>query len=303
VNSDSHIIKRLYLPGSARQLAVIRIAIGLQIYLATSSMIFPLLHTTQFCRSFKTYVPNIIGQWVAEGGYAYLVTTNQVLACLLITGLCTKFILPALLLAFLVLYSFYYSCLGYPCQWVYLWFPLLILGLSRCNDVWSIDAFILKRRAKTPHLPFKENDTTHYRWPIELLIVWFVYIYFAAGLAKLFPISNGLLWLEGGQIKDIMVTRFLESPLHYIFNEPLFNYAEEYWFYRISAFLGLFTELFVISTLFSTRFYIPVLFLVFGMHVFLFMIGIAGFIQTCIILALAFIPAHIFGDTRLVIKD
>lgn len=58
--SKENIIARMGLPGSALQLAVFRIAIGLQVFYSSSSELFALLQTVDGTKETKTMFPTVM---------------------------------------------------------------------------------------------------------------------------------------------------------------------------------------------------------------------------------------------------
>ena len=59
-----------------------------------------------------------------------------------------------------------------------------IFAMSRCGDTLSIDSLVRRRRAGTDHV---QNETARgsYAWPVRLMQLVFVSVFFAGGIAKL----------------------------------------------------------------------------------------------------------------------
>lgn len=68
---------------------------------------------------------------------------------------------------------------------------MLVLALCRCGDAFSLDSLYRKRRG---HL--KISQGRHYGWPKRLIQILFVYMFFAAGVTK--------VWRSKGQIYGLM---------------------------------------------------------------------------------------------------
>lgn len=286
------VLSRIGLPGSALQLALLRTALGAYCFLICGSRFFELAPIVNAPRRRLTYFGETSQRFIAENFFTGSVTigeVSQVLALLVAVGLLIRLTLPLLAVSFTAQFSFYYWTTGYPNQWVYLVFPLFLLSFSRCGDRFSLDACFRGRRGASA-------DPQHYRWPVEICSVWYVYIYAAASFAKMFPVKNGVRWLEGGTIKNILWQRFLDSPLHYLFERPLFDYASSYWVFVILAGIAIFTETVVLVVLFTNRFNIHVLILIAGMHLALILTGVAGFFLASSVLAIALLPPGWFPD-------
>lgn len=289
---NDHILKRLELPGSAIQLALLRIFLGIQIFYAASSKLFDLLQHVTGSRGTKTVFPAFFDDLIAAIAVPYLVIATQVLAILLIVGLFTRYILPILFISFLLLFSYSFKGFNAPVQWIYIWFPLLILCFSRSSDQLSLDRFL--GLLKIPER-IKINE---YRWPIELCVGWFAYIYFAAGIAKVVPVAKGIGWIGGGTSQSIIYYRFLDSPFYYIFGQPFFDYSTNQWIFGALSAGALLLELFCVVLFLTGKYHLLVLCLITSMHFFLYMTGVAGFMQTALILGIALIAPHYFPDYK-----
>lgn len=288
-----HILKRCLQPGSPHQLALLRITIGLQVAYAVNSSIFDLLLATG---GVHVKLSSIFPAWF-DGLTRDLVPVLRplctVLGLMMAIGLLTRFVLPLLSVAFIMLYGFYYLGGDAPIQWLYFWFPLVVLCFARSEHVWSIDAWLYARRAGGNTWPLA--DLRQYRWPIEFMTGWFCYIYFAAGLAKVLPINKGLLWLNGQTSKEIIYYRYLDSPFHYLLGTPFFNYAKAYWPFVALTMGAVVLELATVLLLFTRRWNLHLLAAILMMHLFLYMTGVAGFMQTAAILGIALLPPEWFS--------
>ncbi len=288
----SNIFRRFHWPGSPYQLAVLRMAMGVQVFYAVNSKIFDLLLAVGARQGTHTLFPEVWDSFIAAHCVPGLLLACKVLSVLLVLGVFTRLVLPLLTFAFVALFGFYYLGVNAPIHWLYLWFPLLVFCFAGSEHVWSIDAIM--RRSKYKAL--RKQGAVQYRWPVELTLGWFVYIYFAAGLAKVFPILKGVAWLNGQTSKEIIYYRYLDSPFHYLFGQPFFNYAEASFVFGALTISAVLLELFTIVLLFTNRFHILVLVLVIAMHFFLYLTGVAGFMQTALVLGLALLKPQRFDQ-------
>lgn len=283
-----NILSRMSNEGSPLQLALFRIILALQIFYASNSELLDLLQVVDGTHK-PTVFPSFVDEYIKDISVPYLRVAVQILSILTVFGLFTRFVIPSLFLCFLFLFSFWYSHFDAPVQWLYIWFPLLILSFSRCSDSLSIDKYFGLIRSKT-----KLVVKSAYRWPVELISGWFAYIYLAAGLAKIFPIEKGINWLNGGTSHKIIYDRFLDSALFYMFEKPFFDYSENDWVFSVLSLGSLFIELSCIVIFLTNRFNKPIMALVISMHFFLYLTGVPGFMQTALILCICLIKPESF---------
>jgi hypothetical protein len=79
---------------------------------------------------------------------------------------------------------------------------LIILAVSRCADVWSVDQAM---RSRPP------GASWQYGWPIRLAQALFLLIFFAAGLSKLR--QSGLAWMTAANMRSIWLGElFTHTP-------------------------------------------------------------------------------------------
>lgn len=279
----------MQLPGSARQLALFRIALGLQIFYSSSSLLLNLL-TVVKGTSKPTIFPQFMDDFIAGIAVPYLQISTQLLSVFLILGLFTRFILPILFISFILLFGFWYSKFDAPVPWLYLWFPLLVLSFSRSEDEYSLDKFFSFCRKS-------EVAVNSYRWPIEVVSGWFAYIYVAAGIAKLLPITKGLNWLDGGTSQKIIYDRFLDSILFYIVEKPLFDYSSFSWIFSLLTIGSVIIELLCFTIIFTSKHNSTIVILVITMHCFLYLVGVPGFVQITAILCLCLVDPKYFEHT------
>ena len=87
---------------------------------------------------------------------------------------------------------------------------LLIFGtmaIARCGDAWSLDARRRRKRGLSAYVPSGE-----YRWPVQLVRVLMVVVFFAAGVAKLRV--SGLDWALSENLRYTIIWH------HYNFEPP-----------------------------------------------------------------------------------
>jgi predicted DCC family thiol-disulfide oxidoreductase YuxK len=73
-----------------------------------------------------------------------------------------------------------------------------ILAFSRAGDSWSVDALRLAARGRPrPVAPHSE-----YRWPIQLILVALSFVFFAAGVAKLW--TSGFEWVASEHLAILL---------------------------------------------------------------------------------------------------
>jgi hypothetical protein len=284
----NNLLVRMHWKGSPYQLAVLRIAIGLQIFYAVNSRIFDLIMQFGTHQEVSTIFPVWFDLFIATQLAQWLIPICMVLSVSVVLGLFTRIVVPLLTLAFLILFSFYYRGANAPLNWLYFWFPLVVLCFAPGNAVWSFDSFFARKRG----IQKVEEEQGH--WPVELMVLWYCYIYLAAGLAKVLPLIKGMAWLNGQTSKEIIYFRYLDSPFHYLFGQPFFNYAEFSGPFIALTIGAVLLELFTVVLLFTNRYNVLVLLLITSMHFFLYMTGVAGFMQTALILGLALLKPDLF---------
>ena len=286
---EENILARMEKPGSAHQLAIFRILLGLQVFYSSGSRLFQLSAHVSVDAGTHNIFPGVLDQLIAGIAVPYLQIITQVLSLFLVLGLLTRYILPVLWISFLLLFSFYYDHNNAPVPWLYLWFPLLILNFGRCSDVLSIDAYTRAQK------PMSNLTSSTYRWPMEIVAGWLVYIYVAAGIAKILPVYKGWYWLKGGTSHEIMYNRFLDSMYFYLFGKPLFDYTGHNWVFAVLSVMSVLIELSTILILLTHRLNVLVIALVLGMHIFLYLSGVMGFMQLTLLLSISLVQPGFFN--------
>jgi len=286
---EENILSRMEKPGSAHQLALFRIILGLEIGYVTWSNIFRFTAYVAVPGGTQNIFPEFLNQWIDAIAVPYLIVITQVLCIFLVLGLLTRVILPLLFTSFFFLFSWYYVSHNAPIPWLYIWFPLLLLNFTKCSDVLSLDR-IIKLQRPLPDLRAKD-----YRWPMEVVAGWLSYIYVAAGLSKLLPIYKGWYWLQGGTSQEIMYNRYLDSMYFYLFEKPLFDYTEYHWVFAILAIASVMVELACIIILFTHRYNAAIFAMLLGMHLFLYLAGVMGFLQLMLVLSVSLVQPAFFN--------
>lgn len=278
-------------PGSAIHLAVLRIAVCLQVARISRGEVFELVSSVEGGSGHRSYVPRIFGTVLPEAYAPYLGDAVAVLACVAAIGLFTRLVLPLTTLGFFVLESYFWRKFDAPIPWIYLLFPMAVLCLAPCADRLSMDRLL--RRGGAARAP--EGG---YGWPAVMIQIWVGLLYFQAGLAKLFPLNHGIEWLEGGTIKHVMYTRFLDSPAYWLLGPPIFDYSSAYWPFVAMAVSSVLLELAAISIILYRPLMYPVLAMILSFHVVLWFLGVFGFLNLFLTALLAFIPPGWFPDRR-----
>jgi uncharacterized membrane protein YphA (DoxX/SURF4 family) len=172
---EENILVRMEQPGSAHQLAVFRILLGLQIIYSSSAKIFQYVLQVPDISNTKNTFPAWLNQWVDVIAVPYIQPLTQILGIFLVLGLFTRYILPVLFFSFILLFSFYFSRHNAPHPWLYIWFPLLLLNFTKSSDALSLDKLfgLLK--------PLQDISSKVYRWPIEMIAAWLAYIHLCRG--------------------------------------------------------------------------------------------------------------------------
>jgi hypothetical protein len=169
------------------------------------AQIEPIDKSTWFARLLRPWQEDNIllavamGLWIAS-------------ACLLLLGFSTRL---AAVLTWLLSMSFananmYLDNAGDTVRLILLFY----LMLCPCGAVWSIDALIQRAAALTPDpSPKGRGEKYIHPWPIRLIFVQMIFIYFVNGLFKLL----GPTWQDGSALHyvlgDLAITRFSQVAL------------------------------------------------------------------------------------------
>ncbi|WP_139958091.1 hypothetical protein [Flavicella sediminum] len=272
---------RMNLPSNPCQLAVFRILLGFYIIYAVTGSVFDLLLVIDRPLGVHVLMPKAVQNFIADYCILGLRISTVLFAFLLSLGLFTKYVTKILTVSFLLLFSFFYKHTDVPIHWLYCWFPLVVLSFSKPSDVLSLDSLIHKRSVE---------NSTKYTWPRELILAWFVYIYFFAGISKILPLRKFLIWVNGETSRAIIYNRYLESPFHFIFGKPFFDYSEPSIIFLALSVFAVLLELSTVVMLFTRKYTVIVVTSLVLMHLFLYMCGVAGFMQTAFLLGICFLP-------------
>ena len=286
IRRPEHLLARLKWPGSARHLALIRIVFCVHVLIILLGPSFGLLMALETTAFGASLMPNFLldpslitwCRWVGIGA-----------ACLGILGLFGRLTMATLTVAFVLTYHFYFRFTGYHEDWLYFSFMLLVLSCARCTDAWSVDA-ALKRVQPA-------SDQLEYRWPVELMTLWFALLYVAAGLAKIFPIEQGLHWLTGKNIQYVATSRYLDSPIYWMFETTAFDYGQMLPF-QLMAVGTLVVELSAGLLVLTRRLNMVVIPAIFALHFSIYLFGVPGFLLTAAVCSVLFMPSSWFRDTE-----
>jgi hypothetical protein len=280
------VLARLHWPGSAEHLALVRIALGAFLTSAFLSPAIPYLLEIpgSIFPETRSIVPFALEAFFAEHMW-HVLHVGLIGSVLMTLGLFTRVALPVLFCAYFVSQNFYYRALTAHDDWLYFIFPLLVLCFARPSDVWSLDAWIAKKRGKPSCVA---SDLRAYRWPVELLATWVALVYFAAGLSKLFPLRKGIVWLSGSSAQRMAMYYLRESPAFFVFERSLFDYGLQWPFALLGAGAVL-IELSAITLLFTRRLTPFVLAGIVSMHIGIYWMGIAGFTTLALVSSVALI--------------
>jgi hypothetical protein len=165
------------------------------------------------------------------------------LALLLVTsaiGWCTRFSLWGVTV--LYLYFTLLDCLSTATKYTVIAnHILLLLALSDCGNLWSVDAWLKHRRARKEGLPSPDARATI--WPQRLAQILFGMIYFGASITKMHTAG----FFSGDQLVYWMMT--------YLNNEhPLGDHLTRYpLIVSVSCYLTFFWEVIFVFTVFFRR--------------------------------------------------
>jgi hypothetical protein len=203
---------------------------------------------------------------------------------LLALGLFTRTACWFTLAAYLITQNFYYRMLTAHDDWVYFTFFLLVLAMSPCADIWSLDSKLKKRELK---------PLTAYRWPVELMGAWLAILYTAAGIAKFFPLRKGIIWLNGHSLQGMVANEVHESAIYWILGKSLFDYQILAPFVVLGA-AGALIELSAVLVLFYRGAAKWIAALIIGLHAGIGAFGITGFLTIFCIAAIAWLDPQLF---------
>jgi hypothetical protein len=202
-----------------------------------------------------------------------LASVGALASLLLVLGLATRVASIVCLCCFMATQHYWFRSTVFHDEWVFMTCPLLVMCFARMGDFGSIDAWRARRSRNHSEAPV---DPRSYRWPAEAFTLWLAFVYVAAGLAKLFPLSKGAIWLSGVSTQEFAVQFALDSPLHWWLGRAPFDLGI-LWPFTLSSVLTVVVELLPAIFLFTQRWRVLVLAALLGMHVAILLMGIPGF--------------------------
>jgi hypothetical protein len=195
-------------PGSARQLAAIRIGLmtlltlrlswRAGVYLGLSDQPASLFHPESLMRLFD-HMPS-------HGVIELLLWIAIPAAALGALGLGGRFAIPIAWGAAFVLNTMMTSQGKIVHNDVLLTLCLVPLLPARHSDVWSLDALIRRRRGA----PAEVADDPAYGWPVKSMMLIVSAAYFFVGLHKV--IDSGIPWFRSGNLRWVLYTAIDSSP-------------------------------------------------------------------------------------------
>lgn len=280
-------------PGSALQLALVRLLFAAHLLTVFTSPALPLLariggkpHPMA-----ATSVPEALETLLSWQDVLLIAQVGAGAAVAMALGLFTRLAVGVVLIAFLITQNYWFRATVFHDDWLYFVFPLLALLFARCSDRLSIDALI----ARKP--PLEGEARSAYRWPIEVIVGWFAFLYVAAGIAKLFPLRKGVLWLSGRSVQSFAVEFLHDSPLYWLLDGTPFDYRL-LWPFTLASVATVVLELGAGALPFLDKGR-PLLFLgLLGMHASIWSLGIPDFVQIALAFSVAMLPARLFRDGR-----
>jgi hypothetical protein len=292
-NAPYLVVPSLTAPGSALQLAVFRILVAAHLITVFTSPALPLLATIGGHPHplANTMFPEALEALVTWPLVLVLAQVGTVAALCMALGLLTRVAVWVVLGCFVLTQNYWFRSTVFHDDWLYFIFPLLVLGLSRCGDRLALDALLRKRP------PLEGDARATYRWPVEAIVFWFAFLYCAAGVAKLFPLRKGLLWLSGRSVQWFAIEFVLDSPIHWLLGYTPFDYRV-LWPFTLASIATVILELGACSLPFLGRRRLLLYFALLGMHASIWCLGIPGFVQIASVFAVAMLPADLFRDAR-----
>jgi len=273
--THASILQRLQQPGSARHLALVRVAYGLHLLRLFSSPVYGVMDTI------GTHPHPMAGTWLPEALEALIARHASALALVgalaslaLLFGAATRIASVVCFVCFLATQHYWFRSTVFHDEWVFMTFPLLVMCFAPMGDFGSVDAW--RKRATPPANARAPVDRRIYRWPAEAFTFWYAFVYVAAGLAKLLPLSKGAVWLSGVSTQEFAIEFALDSPLHWWLGHTPFDYGLV-WPFTIASVLTVVVELLPALILFTERFRALVVVVLLGMHATILLMGIPGF--------------------------
>jgi hypothetical protein len=279
--SDDHVLARLRLPGHAKHLALVRIALGAFLVSVFLSPVVPLL--LEIPAGIFPGTHSIFPFWLEQLFVRHMwpmLHLGLFASVCMTLGLFTRLAVPLLLATYLSSQNYYYRAITSHDDWIYFTFFLIVLCFARSADAWSLDRLLWKRAQVT------ELEAQRYRWPVELMVVWIALVYFAAGVAKLFPLRKGIIWLNGASAQRMAMYYLRDSPLFWLLDGTPFDYSLRFPFMLLS-WGAVAIELSAIALLFSRK-AVPFVFAaILSLHIGIYGFGVSGFATIALVAGFA----------------
>ncbi|MCA9713501.1 MAG: HTTM domain-containing protein [Myxococcales bacterium] len=287
---------RLHLPGSARQLAILRIFFaGLVLFLYSSPMLL-FMHELQLPR-FRgltwSLIPTSIELQLYHDAIPYLYWVGFAATAAMALGLLTRVSTITATLCFVLQFDVYYRLTKSHVDWPYWNFIFLIFCLTpAAADRLSLDALLRRVRGA----PAPARAAQEYRWPVEVIGLWICLTYTFAGIAKIFPLRAGVEWLQGGMLHYIATTMVFDSPVYWLLGQTPFDYSLR-WPWAFMSTSAVILELCAFTMLLQRRLNLPIMIglLLFHFGVYL-TAGVIAFVYDALICCAFLIPPEVFGD-------
>lgn len=283
--------------GTSMHHAVLQRLIAVGVVIAASSAFFDYVPEVMELRKGDSYL-----FWAASALHddptALLVVTRltQFFGLLIALGWTNRVCGGALLFSFAAIYNVYWTATEYPVQWIYYLAPLLIFVMFPSTPGLRFWRRVPRRSDTSTGTPSSVR-VHEARMAITTVRVWFAVIYASAFVSKAIPPSNLVDYVQGGRIQRLVHGRYLDSPLFHYGLEPLFDYSQPSGWFSLLAALGLIIELSAVLILVPrlVRTNLLVVAAILGMHAALFLVGVAGFFLTALVLAVSVLPSSIFA--------
>ncbi|MEZ4437188.1 MAG: HTTM domain-containing protein [bacterium] len=289
MNPSTALPARLREPGSPAHAALLRVALGLHLLAVLQS---PAIDLLVDIRPELHPQARVIGGATAFAALspalvATLRDVGLVAAALFVLGLGGRLTTLVLLGSFTVTQYFWFGATLFHDDWIYFTFPLLAFLCLTHPTAFSLDAR-LRRRPSDP-----DTERREARLLIEAWVFWIGFVYLAAGIAKLFPLTKGIDWLSGIAAQHFALEFVRQSPAIALFGEPVIP-LDARWIFALGAIATVIVELGAAALWFTRRAYLPVATAIFAMHLGIWLTGIPAFIGMFSVLALSLLPRHAF---------
>ena len=284
------LLDRLRERGSPAHAALLRVVLAVHVLFVLQSPALGLLIEVE---------PELHPQAAVVGGAAFyallspdrvalLQLVGTLAAACVAVGLAGRVALGILLISFLATQMYWFGGTLFHDDWIYFVFPMLAFLTATESTAYSVDGWL--RRAKVE----AETQRREARLIVESWVFWIGFVYLAAGIAKLFPLSKGVVWLSGIAAQEFAIEFVRQSPAVALFGEPVFPY-EQRWIFMLGSIATVAIEIGAVAVWFTRRAYLPIAVGIFAMHIGIWLVGIPGFVGMFSVLVLALLPAGVFA--------